>query len=145
MNASSPVVDASGLLILLYDFGERAVDFLQECTTSSLIYYEIGNAIWKECFLVGRFSSSEAFRLLSLAFKILNIMHIVHINEELGTIALKLAGKLKITYYDAVYLAIAQNLNSVLVTEDKKLAKAAEGASVKVMNVKQFISQKFLC
>jgi predicted nucleic acid-binding protein len=51
-----------------------------------------------------------------------------------------LAGKLNLTFYDAVYLAAAQKLGSILITEDERLRKAAkkaETATKRVLEIRE--------
>ena len=47
--------------------------------------------------------------------------------------ALDKACKFNLTYYDSAYVAEALSSKKILVTDDKKLAKAAENAGVKTL------------
>ena len=107
---------------------------LWESSTVSLVYYEVGNAVWRECFLLKRIIPKEATKLLKSIFAILQAMDVAVLeDEELGTAILNMAGRLNITYYDAAYLIEAQRLNKTLVTDDEKLTKAAKSAGVKTL------------
>jgi hypothetical protein len=44
---------------------------LWESSTVSLAYYEVGNAVWRECFLLKRIIPKEATKLLKSIFAIL--------------------------------------------------------------------------
>ena len=107
---------------------------LWESSTVSLAYYEVGNAVWRECFLLNRIIPKEAAKLLKSIFAILQAMDVAVLeDEELGTAILNMAGRLNITYYDAAYLIEAQRFNKTLVTDDEKLANAAESVGVKTL------------
>lgn len=107
---------------------------LLESSTASLAYYEVGNAVWRECFLLKRIIPKEATKLLKSIFAILQAMDVAVLeDEELGAAILNMAGRLNITYYDAAYLIEAQRLNKTLVTDDEKLTKAAKSVGVKTM------------
>jgi predicted nucleic acid-binding protein len=97
----------------------------------------VGNALWRESFLLKRIAQVEAEKLLHSIFSILQAMDVVVLeNEDLGAVILDMAGKLNITYYDAAYLAETQRSGKILVTDDEKLAKTAEKAGVKTITSK---------
>lgn len=137
--------DASSLLTLIKELRGRAPDLLLEGSTISLAYYEVGNALWRECFLLQRIGPEEASQLLKAIFAILRAMDVTLLkDEELGNAILKLAGELKITYYDAAYITEAQRSNKILVTDDEKLIKAAESRGIKTLTSKMTSKQKRL-
>ncbi len=47
---------------------------------------------------------------------------------------LAVAAKYAITGYDAQYVALSQSLNALLITEDRKLRKAAQGIALSCRN-----------
>ena len=106
---------------------------LWESSTVSLVYYEVGNVVWRECFLLKRIIPKEATKLLKSIFAMLQAMDVAVLeDEEVGSAILNMAGRLNITYYDAAYLIEAQKLKT-LVTDDEKLTKAAKSVSVKTL------------
>ena len=110
---------------------------LWESSTISLAYYEVGNVVWRECFLLKRIIPREAAKLLKSIFAILQAMDVAVLeDEELGTAILNMAGRLNITYYDAAYLIEARRSNKTLVTDDEKLIKAAKSIGVKTLTSK---------
>jgi len=126
--------DASSIFTLVRELRGKALDVLLESSTVSLAYYEVGNAVWRECFLLKRIISKEAIKLLESVFALLQAMDVALLeDEELGTAILNMAGKLNLTYYDAAYLIEAQRLNKTLVTDDEKLTKAAKSVGVKTL------------
>ena len=129
--------DASSILMVVRELGRGAIDVLSDGLTIPLVNYEVGNAVWKECFLLKRMDKDEALRLLRIILTIVGKMNIVRLedNEELVTQALTIAGVLNVTYYDASYLATAQKLGKSFVTEDEKLRKVAERMGIKTTNI----------
>ena len=130
----SLLFDASSIFTLVRELGAEAPDKLLEGSTISLAYYELGNALWRECFLLKRISQEEAETLLGALFAILQAMDVVPLeNEDEGSAILDKACEFKITYYDSAYVAEAHKSKRILVTDDKKLAIAAENAGVKTL------------
>ena len=129
--------DASSILTLVKEFRGKAPDLLMENATVSLAYYEAGNTIWRECFILKRIVPQEASQLLKTIFTILQTMNVTALeDEDHGNAILDTAGKLNITYYDAAYLTEAQRSNKILVTDDEKLAKAAHNLGIKTLTSK---------
>jgi len=136
----SLLFDASSILTLVRELGEKAPDELLEGSTISLAYYELGNALWRECFLLKRINKEEAEKLLRAMFAIVQAMDVALIeNEDEANDILKKAYDFNITYYDSAYIVQAYKTEKTLVTEDKKLAKAAEKSSIKTLTSSAFI------
>lgn len=130
----SLLFDASSIFTLVRELRGEAPDKLAEGSTLSLAYYELGNAVWRECFLLKRISQKEAETLLRAMFAILQAMDVVLLeNEDVGSAVLDKACKFNITYYDSAYVAEACKSKKILITDDKKLAKAAENAGLKTL------------
>jgi predicted nucleic acid-binding protein len=130
----SLLFDASSIFALVREFRGKALDTLLEGSTISLARYELGNALWRECFLLKRIRQDEAERLLRTMFAILHAMNVKILeDEDEGSTVLNQAGKLNVTYYDAAYVSEASKSNKVLVTDDRKLAKAAEKTGLKTL------------
>ena len=129
--------DASSVFTLVRELRGKAPDLFWEGSTISLAYYEVGNALLRECFLLKRIVPKEAAKLLKSVFAMLQAMDVAVLeHEDLGNAILDMAGKLNITYYDAAYLTEAQRSNKILVTDDEKLAKAAKIVGVKTLTSK---------
>jgi predicted nucleic acid-binding protein len=131
--------DANAIYRLIRDFPETAPDILGQGATSHLAYYELGNALWKESFLLKRISKEEAEKSLDFLYKILERMQVIALNSNMGSSVLDTAFKLKLTFYDSAYLAEANKTAKVLVTDDKKLTKAAENLGVKTLSSMAFM------
>ena len=111
------IFDASAILNLAR---RNDLEKARQGKTSSLIFYEIGNSLWKEAKLLKRITLKEAI------FSITSIVNFIE--QEMTTIrpdydhALEIAIKNNITFYDASYISSAIKLNDILVTDDKSLA-----------------------
>ena len=134
MTKSSLLFDASTIFRLIRELPDAAQDKLVEGSTIYLAYYELGNALWRECFLLKRISRAEAEKSLGFMYAILERMQVATLyNENDGSAVLDAACKFNLTFYDSAYLAEAKKSKKTLVTDDKKLAKAAENAGVKTL------------
>jgi len=137
--------DAGSILILTRELGEEVLDVVKGNSTTSLAHYEIGNALWKECNLLRRLSVDEAAKALKFTISLLKFMEVIHVKDvDLSVRTLSDACKLNITYYDAAYLSVAEDLGKVLVTDDEKLATAAKEIGVKTLSNRSFLKQKML-
>lgn len=135
--------DAGSILILTRELGERVLDVVGGNSTASLAYYEVGNALWKECNLLRRLSVDEAAKALEFTTSLLSFMEVVQVSGvDLGFRTLSNACKLNITYYDAAYLSVAEDLGKVLVTDDEKLATAAKEIGVETLSSSSFIQKR---
>jgi predicted nucleic acid-binding protein len=133
--------DANAIYRLIREFPETAPDILSQGSTSHLAYYELGNALWKECLLLKRISKEEAEKSLDFLYKILERMQVISLNSDIGSMVLDTAFKLELTFYDSAYLTEANKTDSVLVTDDEKLAKAAENLGVKTLSSMAFMEK----
>ena len=117
---------------------DKAFDKLTEGTTIALAYYELGNALWRESRLLKRISLEEAAKSLSLMYSMLSHMKVAEVNGEKGNEVLETAYEFNLTFYDAAYLVEAKNNNRILVSDDSKLAKAAESLGVATLSSNTF-------
>ena len=136
----SYVFDSCSLLNLTRALADGVIDVLKGNITVSLAYYEIGNALWKECNLYKRVSVEEVVKTLRFMYSMLGLMKVIHVEDvSFGINTLFMANKLNITYYDAAYLNVAKELDKVLVTDDKRLREIAEKINVKTLSSKNWI------
>jgi predicted nucleic acid-binding protein len=132
--------DASAIFSLVRELRSEAPEKLAQGSTISLAYYELGNALWRESFLLKNITQKEAETSLIAMFGILETMNVVLLeNENEGKAVLCNACEFGITFYDSAYVAEALKSNKMLITDDKKLAKAAEQAGVKTLTSKALI------
>jgi len=141
---NSCLFDACSILTIIRQLRGDAAEKLVQGSTTSLAYYEIGNALWRECFLLKRISQEETEKLLKTIYPILAEMDTSQVEDEAEASAvLVLACKFNLTFYDASYLSEAVRAKKTLVTEDKKLAKATKDAGAETLTSNVFI-QHFL-
>jgi len=101
---------------------ENKVEVLVGNCTLELARYELGNMLWKSFALEGKATSAEIKTLAKIVKRVLSVMEVLQIGcseEEI----LEVAGKAKITFYDAAYAYHAMEKNLTLITEDSQLLK----------------------
>jgi len=134
--------DANAIYRLIRESPDEAFVKLSEGSTIYLAYYELGNALWRESFLLKRISREEAEKSLGFMYTILDRMRIVSLDSDTGSSVLDIACTLNLTFYDSAYLAEAKKSNKILVTDDKKLAKAAENFGIKTLSSMAFTDNR---
>ena len=119
--------DASSLFRIIRERLGGAPDILRGGSTIPLVYYEIGNTIWKLCTKLKQVGPDEAQMLLKTMFSIVRKMDTI--GQEgiaVGGQILETAVEQGLTYYDAAYLVAARRSGKTLVTDDRELAKSAD-------------------
>ena len=124
------VIDSSALVkYVVKEPGWKKVEefILAGCVTVDLALKELGNALWK------RVIRKELDQ--SLATKLMNIIltrRLVRIypQEPLLVKALELSANISLPIYDTIYIALARELKSELITSDIKQANKAEEVGV---------------
>ena len=122
--------DSNAIYKLIRETPDKALDKLMEGATISLAYYELGNALWRESHLLKRISIDEAQKSLSLMYSMLSRVNVTDVSAEEGNKILETAHEFNLTFYDSAYLVVANKNSTILVTDDGKLAKAAENLGV---------------
>ena len=136
------VFDSSAIAILLKRTGEKAVKILKNQQTLDLARYELGNILWKESVLRKSISIEEAISKAKHLAKLFKIMEIFKIETDMDFAeTMKIASKLKLTFYDAAYLYVARKNKLKLVTEDKELKEKAEKINIKTLSVMEIIKE----
>ena len=130
--------DASSILTLVRELRADAADKLTGEATISLAYYEVGDALWRECLLLKRISRQEAENLIKEMYAIIGGMEVAALQgENNGDPILDLACKFNLTFYDSAYLAEPEKSKCTLVTDNKKLAAMAQKAGVKTLTSRE--------
>jgi predicted nucleic acid-binding protein len=130
--------DASSIFTLIRELKGDAPDILLEGSTISLAFYEIGNALWRECFLLKKINAEKTEILLQAAYEILEQMDVVTFDDQpQASDIFSKACDFNLTFYDSAYLTQAHQSAMTLVTDDRKLAKAAEKCNVKTLTSKE--------
>ncbi|MEM2234674.1 MAG: type II toxin-antitoxin system VapC family toxin [Desulfurococcaceae archaeon] len=92
--------------------------------TLDLAIYEVANAVWKECYLLGKIKIETAYKVIELVsriFDVLNLHSVKGFEKEVMDIAVKEG----VTFYDASYMYMAMRNKLTLVTDDRKLMSVA--------------------
>jgi len=123
------LLDASALIPLLIDHGEKLLDIATEVSLhiTDLTIYEVGNSLWKLTALLRTVSIEDAMELMEILTTVIRgkLVMIVHFNKLDLSRALRLALTERITFYDASYIVATEEINATLVTEDRKLKEKA--------------------
>jgi len=130
MKDNNFLFDASALykLITIYKDYTDKIDY-NYIYILDLTFYEIGNAIWKDYYLLKRITDfTETSEVIYEILKELNVIE----NLSLSFIEIiKIAIEKNLTYYDASYVYASKNFGLILVSEDKDLIKKGNAISVK--------------
>ncbi len=99
----------------LYEEGEIGLK------APSLVLYEVGNVIWKRRDMPSELAEKFVEKITEYLEKI-----IVELKPNIARKAIRIAKKENITFYDAIYIALSDMENELLVTADKKLYNKAK-------------------
>ncbi|MGI0088394.1 MAG: type II toxin-antitoxin system VapC family toxin [Nitrosotalea sp.] len=116
--------DASALLNVVRNRDSQSIEILNKQYTLDLTLYEVSNAIWKISYREKKITQEQSSTLLDSILLLMQRMKIVGINGIEKHVQ-ELAIKEGLTVYDALYLALAEKLSLVLVTDDRELQRAA--------------------
>jgi len=123
------LLDASTLLPLVTRRGKQLIVEASRETlvTTDLAIYEACNSLWKLSALLRSISLEDAVDV-AVTFKELALRSLIRPIDftKLDFIhTFERAHKEQLTFYDASYIATAESIEAILVTEDEKLRKAA--------------------
>lgn len=96
-----------------------------------LAKYEIGNIIWKRGLDV-----SKSKLLVEILFS--TPITFVDIDEEMAKRAVEIALTEKITFYDASFIVLAENLNANLVTDNPKHHRLNLKSEIKIIPLEDY-------
>ena len=104
MTKPSLLFDASSILTIVRELIDDSPDKLaMKQPFFSLL--EVGNALWRETFLLKRISQQQADTLLNEIYAIMDEMNVTTLQgEREGNAILDTACKLNLTFYDSAYL-----------------------------------------
>ncbi len=131
------VIDASALTkyILHEEDWERISAFIKKrrpLYSVDHIVKEVGNAIWRHCWLREVIDKTKAIKLYQAFLELINTGVII-IEPEVNYVqtALQIALEHGITLYDSLYIAQAQK-HGELLTSDRRQAKVATELGIKI-------------
>jgi predicted nucleic acid-binding protein len=123
------LLDASALLPLVTRRGKQLIfeSSSGNLVTTDLAIYEACNSLWKLSKLLKSISIEDAMdvatTLKDLALR--GVIKPISFTKLDFSNTLQIAHKERLTFYDATYIATAKSTETILVTEDEKLRKAA--------------------
>ncbi len=123
--------DTSALLNMLLNKGSKSISILSGQAVLDLTTYELGNSIWKLSYLQKKITKTEACVLLDGCLKVRSNMKVLDIRGMEEDVK-ELSADIGQSFYDSAYLVLAKKHCLELVTDDKKLQKAALGSKIKV-------------
>ena len=112
---------------------ERLAGVVKMCITVDLAVKEVLNTIWRDYYVRRTISLDTAMRLQQVLSSMTGINILVEPEDKYVSRAFEIALKTGTTVYDALYIALALEKNTPLVTLDEKQAKAAETLGVKTI------------
>lgn len=121
------VFDTSSLVTLVLDRGGEGVDELFDNHVLDLTFYEAGNVFWKAHALQGRIDAEHLDRLLELLDRLESQLEVCAVSELDLERTMEIAVEADLTFYDAAYVACAEQEGLRLVTEDRELREGANG------------------
>ncbi len=125
------LLDASSL----YRLAEaNKLHIIEDSATLDLARYELGNAVLKDLTMLKRIGETDAYKLITFLYQILDSVKQLKVSEGHGV--LKMASALKLSFYDAAYVYCAKSSNLTFITEDEKLRKKIK-EYIKTSNVKE--------
>jgi predicted nucleic acid-binding protein len=116
--------DASAVVNIIVNRGSEATKLLKNHIILDLTIYEVGNSIWKLYYLEKKITYEEACKFLRLFLSLTQRMTILSIDGIEENVK-KHSVEKGLTFYDASYVAVSENQNLLLVTDDDRLAKVA--------------------
>ena len=120
------VFDTSAIFNIVNRTLGESISILREGFTSYLVFYEIGNLIWKEVNIFKTIEKEEGVKTLSAYRSLISIMKVKELETEDSELVLQIAVDLSISYYDAAFVSLCTNSGMRLITDDFKLAKIVD-------------------
>jgi len=123
------LLDASALLPLTTRRGKQLIIDASrgDLATTDLAIYEACNSLWKLSTLLKQISLEDAVDTANMIKDLATggLIKPIKFTKLDFSNTLKIANKEGLTFYDASYIAAAENSEAILVTEDEKLKKTA--------------------
>lgn len=124
------VVDASVVAkwFNIEELSEKAVELKDVCVKGGLtlaapthLIYEVGNSIWKNPQLTDKDAANAITALLHMDLELLPP------SGERASRTIEIARSRRVSFYDASYLQVAEELETTLLTADEEQAEAGRG------------------
>jgi predicted nucleic acid-binding protein len=129
------VIDASVLASFLRkepDW-EKLVNYIKNVISVDLIVKEVRNVLWKDYYVRRSIDKDTVLELYRLMKSLLGVNILLENEEKYLDDAFEIAILMKVSIYDALYIAQAKKNKLPLITLDMKQKDAAEKIGVKVI------------
>lgn len=135
--STSYLFDASSVVDIVLGQGgvDIEIDVFFDEHWLDLTRYEAANAVWKIGIAQDELSDSEIDKTIDILDR---LEHEMKLETGTGPFTMEVARENGLTFYDASYLAVAQQEDLTLVTEDGPLSDAAEDQGVSTIQVQKF-------
>lgn len=117
--------DASAILNTIKNNDSASLGIFNKQHALDLTLYEVSNAIWRLAYREKKITREQSLALLDSVLLLMQHMQIISIRGMERHVQ-ELAMSEGLTVYDTAYLAVAEKLNLVLVTDDRELERAAK-------------------
>ena len=116
------VLDSSAIYSLIENLGGKVINIFKDSMTSTLVFYEIGNILWKR----------KREDLTEIFIEVLSFIDVedVRLNKEIVSLSIKE----NLTYYDATFLYLSKKYGIKLVSDDKDLLRKGAIPSDKIVD-----------
>lgn len=121
----SRLFDTSSLVATVLERDDVGLELVFDDHVLDLTFYEAGNVFWKASVLQDRITPEEASELMAFLEDLEDEMAIEHVDSLEFDRTMEIATTEELTFYDAAYVAAAEELDATLITEDTTLASAA--------------------
>ena len=127
--------DSSALMNIIQHRGNKAYELIKNNYTIDLVFYEIGNVIWKFVYR-NLITLQEGSDLIENMKGIFNSLNVIQSKTDDIRPIFSIATNQNITFYDSAFIHYSKREDKILITDDKKLIKVA-GAIVEVKESKE--------
>ena len=127
MSTKSIIVDSSVLFALFFpeeysEWSEEMIKEYDEFHVPELVFLETSSAAWKRIIMFKQ-PSNIVLKNLRLLHKFISDICIIHRDADYLQRTIELSIKLKTTIYDSLFLAIAEEYKTKVLTINKKLVE----------------------
>ena len=134
------IMDSSSLFNAFFIHSDKKLTVLRNSTISELTIFEAGNVLRKRRDEnITNMSESDLYQVSQRIESVMTFLTKSPIPGNELTSIFRLSLETGLTFYDASYLHLARRDEKTLVTEDKKLSKAAEDLGVRTVSISQII------
>ena len=128
------VIDTNIIIYYLYNNKMELDTFFMESTICAplFIQVELGQVLWK---LNTNSKKSQSSKIHNKLITALNLIDEFYSEAEIAKSAMDLSFTFDHSYYDSIFLALAQNLNCPIFSYDKKILTIANKLGIETIDL----------